>query len=62
MDEDVIERVPAWLQARYIAVAAELERMHGAAFADEFLVGVMQAHPHSGYFLRLEPAIDQVST
>jgi hypothetical protein len=29
--------IPAWLQARYIALAAELERMHGAAFAVAFL-------------------------
>jgi hypothetical protein len=42
MDEGVTDRVPDWLQARYIAVAAELERMHGATFAAAYLddVGV----------------------
>jgi hypothetical protein len=32
-----LDPVPSWLMARYIAVATELERMHGAAFAAAFL-------------------------
>jgi hypothetical protein len=32
-----VEQMPAWLQARYIALAAELERTHGATFAVAFL-------------------------
>jgi AraC-like DNA-binding protein len=45
--------MPAWLLDRYIAVAAELERMHGAAFAAAFLhdMGVTPCNyaPHAQY-------------
>jgi hypothetical protein len=30
--------MPAWLLARYVAVAAELKQMHGARFAAAFLM------------------------
>jgi hypothetical protein len=36
--DGTIEQMPAWLLARYVAVAAELERTHGAKFAAAFLV------------------------
>jgi hypothetical protein len=39
MNEQIrdVDPVPSWLVVRYIAVATELERMHGAIFATEFL-------------------------
>jgi hypothetical protein len=39
MNEQIVgvDPVPPWLMVRYIAVATELERMHGAVFAAEFL-------------------------
>jgi hypothetical protein len=39
MNEQIrgVDPMPSWLVVRYIAVAAELERLHGAIFATEFL-------------------------
>jgi hypothetical protein len=41
-----VVHMPAWLHSRYIALAQELERMHGAAFADAFLTDIgIVPHP-----------------
>jgi hypothetical protein len=39
MNEQIVgvDPVPPWLVVRYIAVATELERMHGANYAIAFL-------------------------
>jgi hypothetical protein len=39
MNEQIVgvDPIPPWLVVRYVAVATELERMHGAIFATEFL-------------------------
>lgn len=54
--------MPAWLLARCIAVAAELERMHGAKFAAALLndIGVtpeMCSHIPPGKAIDFDPSI-----